>query len=273
MPFFRYFAVALLIAAVVLLTGALNSHPRGPASVPANPEVNAPAAKLLDDAVARLDPGSVSWLETKIWQKGRLDRFKFESEGRYLLGPGRRVRLELTTRHGRAAATALTVSDGKMVWQGHRNGDGPWTDVMLTPVTEIASFPGREAGPSPESNEFLRGPSLGGVVALLHAMRTRVNWSRKETVRRDGRASIKLTGSVSTEIAANQPWPEGQPRQCRLYLDVATLWPQRVEWWGPDSPRSGDVLLQQLEFRDPVLNQPLSPERADREFAFPATLK
>jgi hypothetical protein len=39
-----------------------------------------------------------------------------------------------------------------------------------------------------------------------------------------------------------------------------------VEWWGPDPPLADDSLLVQMEFRDPVLNQPLSPERCAREF-------
>ena len=269
MPFFRYFAVALLIAAVVLLTGALNSHPTTPTPLSANPEVHAAAAKLLDDALGRLDPARVGWLETKVWQKGRLDRFTYESEGRYLVGPGRRARLELTTHHGRADATMLAVSNGELVWQGRRTSDGRWADVTRSPVSSISPAPATTDAPAPPGEESLRGPSLGGVLGLLRSMRSRIDWSRKETVRRDGRECTKLTGSCPADSSSNLPWPDGMPRQCRLYLDVQTLWPHRVEWWGPDSPRSGDVLLQQIEFRAPVLNRPLSAEQASREFAFP----
>ena len=51
----------------------------------------------------------------------------------------------------------------------------------------------------------------------------------------------------------------------RLYLDPKTLWPHRLEWWGADPPRPGDVLLMQTEFRDPLLNRPPPPDRLMRE--------
>jgi hypothetical protein len=115
---------------------------------------------------------------------------------------------------------------------------------------------------------------MGGAFDLLQTMRSRLEWSRMETVRREGRAFIKLTGTWSSESAealapTGGSWPDGLPQQCRLYLDAETLWPHRVEWWGPDVPRSADVLLVQMEFRDPVLNQPLSAEGCAREFGLP----
>jgi hypothetical protein len=274
MPFLRYFAVVLLVAAAaILLTGALKSQPRSPVRITPNPEVNAAAVQVLDDAIARLDPSRVGWLETKLWQKGRLDRFAYESEGRCLVGPDHRFRLELSTRQGRTAASALTISDGATLWQGRRNGDGRWTDVTRTDLAQ-ALQESRNASVPLARDAFLNGQSLSGVVGLLHTARTRVAWSRKETVRRDGRTFVKLTGSWSAESAAafapsGKPWPNGLPRLCRLYLDEHTLWPHRVEWWGPDVPRTADVLLLQMEFRDPVLNQPLSAERCAREFALP----
>ena len=96
-------------------------------------------------------------------------------------------------------------------------------------------------------------------------------------VRRDSRAFIKLTGSWSDEVMrtlvpADERWPDGLPRQCRLYLEAPTLWPHRVEWWGPLRANAGDALLLQMEFRDPIINQPLSAERCAREFGFPVAL-
>jgi hypothetical protein len=99
-------------------------------------------------------------------------------------------------------------------------------------------------------------------------------WTEKEEVRRQDRNLIKLTGVLTLTSAealapAKEKWPDGLPRAARLYLDPKTLWPHRMEWWGPDPPRKGDVLLMQIEFRDPALNQPMSAERCAGEFAGP----
>jgi hypothetical protein len=105
----------------------------------------------------------------------------------------------------------------------------------------------------------------------LPALRQRLNWVRKETVRRGGKVFVKLTGTWTPAEAAalcpaGQPWPAGLPRQCKLYLDADTLWPHRVEWWGPDPPRPGEALLAQAEYRDPILNQPPGPDRTAHDF-------
>jgi hypothetical protein len=69
-------------------------------------------------------------------------------------------------------------------------------------------------------------------------------------------------------VPANQSWTAGLPRQCHLYLDAQTLWPGRVEWWGPAAPGGGEVLVAQVEFRNPVVNRPLTAEVCARLFAF-----
>jgi hypothetical protein len=111
------------------------------------------------------------------------------------------------------------------------------------------------------------------VRAVLENLRDEMRWVRKERVRRAGREFIKLTGVANPgkagEPAASEATsPAGLPRQCRLYLDPSNLWPYRVEWWGPDPPRGGGVLLLQMEFRDPVFRSEPPPERAVAEFHF-----
>src|SRR5262249_1232149 len=157
-------------------------------------------------------------------------------------------RQELTTRHGRAAVTALTISDGATLWRGRRTGDGPWTDVLRVDLQQ-ALQPSDHTIDRPDAGEEIPNlqASRGGV-GLLQTLRSRIDWSSKETVRRDGRAFLKLTGSWSPKSTAaqrptDQLGTDGLPRQARLYLDVETLWPHRVEWWGPASPRAADVLL------------------------------
>jgi hypothetical protein len=54
--------------------------------------------------------------------------------------------------------------------------------------------------------------------------------------------------------AANNSWPLLMPRKCYVFvgtLENKTLWPYRIEWWGPVLIRGDDVLLLEMEFREP----------------------
>src|SRR5262249_3910618 len=147
---------------------------------------------------------------------------------------------------------------------------GDWTNCRRYRVRDVQ----RQLHSAPESvrDEFLRKESGAGVLALLPALRERMTWFRREAVRRDGRGLLKLSGAwapadaATARVRPGRPWPDGLPRQCRLYLDPATAWPCRFEWWGPDAPRPADALLIQMEFRDPVLNRPLSAAAGARAF-------
>jgi hypothetical protein len=274
MPFLRCATILLLIAASALLTGARNPQTKLNAT-PANLETPSAAVRLLDEALARLDAHRVQWLDTRLWQKGRLGRYDFEAEGRYLAAPDRRFLLEISSRHGRAASTTLTVSNGLTITQGNRSGDGPWCDLLRVDVNQV--FPCPQPGASPiQSGEIQESQSFGPVVPLLRSLRSGANWSRIENVRRGGHVFIKLSGvwpenTRTTMNSPNRPWSVGVPRRCRLYLDQATLWPQRIEWWGPEAAGGSDALLLQMEFRDPVINQPMTAEQCAREFNFPAS--
>jgi hypothetical protein len=273
MPFLRCATIFLLISATVLLTGARNPQTKLNAT-PANPETHSAAVRLLDEALARLDSDRVQWLDTKLWQKGRLGRYDFEVEGRYLAAPDHRFRLEITSRHGRAASTTLTVSNGLTITQGNRAGDGPWSDLFRVDVNQVFHCP--QPGASPiQSGEIQESQSSGPVVPLLRSLRSGTKWSRIENVRRGGQVFVKLSGAwqENTLTTINSPsrlWSVGMPRRCRLYLDQATLWPQRIEWWGPDVAAGSDTLLLQMEYRDPVINQPMTAEQCAREFNFAA---
>jgi hypothetical protein len=271
MPLVRCAAFLLLIPAAMLLTGARNSQSPPKGSPPADSEAHAVAVKFLDDALARLDPGRVSWLEMQIRQKGRLGRYNIEAEGRYLAGPDNCFRLELTTRHGRASATMLAVSDGHSFQQGDRVGDGSWTNLIRLDLKHVLQCP-RPAASTHVPGDEPRSPSFYGVVPLLRTLRSGITWSRTENVRRGDRRFIKLVGTVQDESSRTKPWPAGTPRRCRLYLDPSDLWPHRLEWWGPDSSNGSDTLLMQTEFRDPILNEALSADRCAREFTFPASV-
>jgi hypothetical protein len=275
MSFLRYFPLFLLLIVAVLLTAALSSQPANSSRIPPHSEPSTVALTALDHAIAHLDPKHVAWLETTLWQKACVAQFTYEAQGHFLAAPNNRFHLELTTRQGRGAATYLVVSDGQALWEGTRFEDGAWHNLVRVDLQQILQGGLREGPAESLQTEWMPQAMFGGVRPVLHALRACMTWTNRESVRRQGRVFIKLTGSLSEATAKTlalpgQSWPNGVPHACRLYLDSESLWPFRLEWWGRQTPRSSETLLVQMEFRDPIFNQPISPERCAKEFTFPS---
>jgi len=229
---------------------------------------------MLDAALERLNQSRVSWLETEVWQKAQMRGLEYESEGSCLAGPDHQFRLELTTRHGSAAATFFAVSDGATLWQGTRSAVGLWTDVTKVNLTQVRKVV-NQAGPVADLlDEWQDAQGHYGVVALLKRLCAQISWTNKELVRRNGGTFIRLTGawtdaSTNNLVGYAENLPDALPRQCRLYLDKETLWPHRLEWRGTSAPSSGNAPLLEIEYRNPRMNRPIPSERLAHVFAFP----
>jgi hypothetical protein len=237
--------------------------------LPALPDAEAGTA--LDRALALLDPKRVEWLEVSLWQQVHVEDVTCAAEGRFLSGPGRRFRLDLKTQRGATESTVQVVSDGGTLWQATRVGKEKWTKQSRVRLKEILALLDRPETPPLARDEFYQSQGCGGLPTLLPSLRQRMDWVRKEAVRRNDRLFVKLSGTWTAAVAAalspaGKPWPSHLPRQCRLYLDPQSSWPHRLEWWGPDPGRGDEVLLVEMEFRDPVFNRPLTAEQSAREF-------
>lgn len=249
-----------LVGLVLLLAGSRALQP-APSSQPAPPASPDPAAvQAVEQALERFGPGRLALLEMGIWHQVEVQDLCYQAEGRYLAGPDHRLRLDLKTRAGGTAGRLLVVCDGVTLWKSRQIGDETPAATRVA-LREVLAGTNNPAVLPAALGEYFPGPFGGGVGPLLRSLRDQVTWTRKETVRRDGRLLTRLTG-------AWQAGAEG-PRRCRLYLDPRTRWPHRVEWWGPDPARAEDALLVQMEFRDPVWNRPLAAERSALEFAVP----
>jgi hypothetical protein len=248
---------------------ALPPLPAAPA-----PSADEAAAATLDRALAALE--GAEWLEADVWQRVRMPGYAYEAEGHYLKAPGGRFRLQVRTHAGDEPGELLLVCDGGEPCQATRVGAGPWQSASRRPEPERTvpegwgALVGKKAEPAP-------APAVapGGVAPLLRRLHDRMLWVRQEVTQHDGTRAIRLTGVWPTEAAeslapAGAPWPDCLPRQCRLTLDARTLWPRRVEWGGPVTAGGGDVLLAEVEFRNPVVNRALPPERCAGAFALPA---
>jgi hypothetical protein len=266
----------LVAAGLVGLMGAFGL-PTSPAAatLPLPPNLADPLAEqTLDRSIAALAPERIGFIETKLWQKVTLPNCRYEATGRYLMGPKRCFRLEMRTKQGDIEATRLAVCDGTTLWEADRVGSGEWDKVTRLDLDMVLAAIDGPGLAEMLRAEFLESPRFGGVVPLLRNVRRRMAWVKTEKLERAGKSRLRLTGVWRADFAAyvksQEPWPAGLPEQCRLELDPATLWPYRLEWWGPTTVGAADTLLAQLEFRDPVVHTTLPPELCAKEFTFSA---
>jgi hypothetical protein len=262
----RFFLAGLTLGGLLAVTAALARSSTAPAPIDDHE-----ACETLDRAVETLAAERVSWLACDVRQKVDLPGLHYQSQGRYLLAPGHRFRLEVHTHGAGTGGTLLWVGDGCNVWQAASAGGGPWDSVTRLGLREVLALVGGSPAPPRLRAEFLNGPTFGGVGPLLRTLRTHLIWV-KQTGRRGGTGEqVELTGvwppDRLQELApADSPWPEGLPRQCRVILDGQTLWPHAVEWWGPVADR--EVLLARTEYHHPVINQPLPDPVCASAFRF-----
>jgi hypothetical protein len=278
MPFLRYLLLPVSLGPILLLMGAMTREtaPPSPSAAPPAPlpvAADATATRTFEQMLALLGPNRVSWMDLKLWQRVNVQGLSYETEGHFLTGPDERMRLDLSTRLGETVSEARVVCDGKTLWHAKRVAGGAWNPITKVELPEVHKALNRPGVNTKITDALVRQHSFGGVYPLLAGLRQQMRWVRREEVRRGEREFIKLTGVWDDAVALaftpdGQAWPQGLARQCRLYLDPRTFWPCRIEWWGPDAPRYGEVPLLQMEFREPRLNDALSPEQCARAFHF-----
>jgi hypothetical protein len=231
----------------------------------------ADAADILERAAAAWTPERVSWLQTTIWQKVACEDLTYLAQGRYLSGPGHRLHFYLDVVVGKTHSEVQTVCDGATFWKSTRVGRGK---PEITRAALASAFP---AADNPQISaevraEFLHSEGFTGVYPLLEILWQRMIVTRQEAVSWKGHTATRLTlawnpSTAGALVPAGQLWPAFLPNRCVLYLDRATLWPGRIEWWAPDGRRVNRLVVQ-MELHDPILNRPLTKEECDREFSF-----
>jgi hypothetical protein len=245
---------------VLLLSGALKQKPAAAspilvvdAALPAETE----AVERLGAAVAALAPERVGWLECKLWQQGMCEDFTFQACGRLLTAPGQRSRFDVNLKVGGTVGELRQVCDGKSAWQSLRLGD------ETTAVTAL------DGSDQHARAVYLGQNGISGPAATVSHLRDKMRGTRCMRQRWKNQDVFVIAGALPGMLEGGEVTPRFQARQAVLYLDATTLWPLRIEWWGNDRPGKPLQLLQQTEFRDPVVNQPLSNERCAAEFAKP----
>ena len=259
-----FLSAPCLICLTFLAAGAISRPTRSSAATA--PEHFLPQPLPLDqaNALAELDgPGLLEralaslrdqrWLNLTIWQRLHDADDAYESEARLILGPGHCVRMETTVRSGAGACKLLAVSDGNTL-----------ADVLRLP----GAAPRLTSSYLPNAlaalrEQFLRKRGCAGPGPLLTELRDlTADWRVEPGMWRE-RPTLRLE-SADIEAAAR---PNMLARSCRLYLDAASLWPVRLEWYRSAAPQQPQLLLE-MEFRDPEMNRALSREECARVFSY-----
>ncbi len=259
----------VLAGAMLVLTGAFKGKPPVPRPLvePADTaSSDAEALEILDRALAAWAAERVQWLEAKIWQQALCEDFSYQASGRLVTGPGDRSRFDLNVKVGGTLGELRLVCDGRTLSQSIRLGD----DKATVQRWDLAG--GKEVGRAKESQtearlRLLREQGFTGLAPMLRLLRERGRGMRHAQVSWKGQEVFVIGVALREEQKApTAVQPRYQIRQCCLYLDAQTLWPHRIEWWGSDKPDRPDQLVMQTEYRGPVINQPLPPERIAAEF-------
>ncbi len=262
----NFLLTSSLVCSILLLTGAMDPQALFSGSLkeenflPRGREVS--GEKFMKGVLHSLRPDRVQWLAMTVQQKSYGDD-PFEAEGRYLLGPNQRMRLDLHIKASGKEGRVLAVCDGRNLWQGR------WLDGDREAPT-VQALPSEGPNQGPLRDLFLHARGLGGLVPLMQG----INQCLKNPLQQAGlfrdRPAIQLTGdwNAAEEVLKTIP-ADLRARRCNLVVDAETLWPCRVEWLGSPCPGNYPILLMRLDFRAPVFNRPLSPLEMAREFRFP----
>jgi hypothetical protein len=267
----RLFLVPVLACSSVLLTGGLNQK----AALPAPPALPAGIEPLdlsgkpgggpaLQAAADRFAPDRVAWVEMTLWQRVQCEDCCYEAQGRYLAAPDNRLRLDLRVQVGQTRGELQIVSNGTSLTCSSR------VDPDATATTTNQEFDQNPDQPQQAAERILQEHGCPAVGPLLRTVCAGMQDPCWKLGRWNGHDVVELTGAWRCAQASPAGAPNleqtGQLQQCRVYLDARTLWPYRLEWWGPSPSQGRSVPLVEVEYRDPVLNQALSAAECAREF-------
>jgi hypothetical protein len=274
---YQFLLFPSLAGAILVLGGALKLKPaasQDPMAIGTSVANDPAALAILDLAIAALAPERVQWMETKVWQQAICEDFVYQASGRLVTAGTDRMRFDVNVRVGQTIGKLRLVNDGAVLWRSiQAGGEKPVVHCWEMPVLgEALKTP---ADVAQARTRLLEEHGFLGLAPMLRKLRQGVQSAQLRQQRWNGH-EVQIVSAVwpaddaALALLSESARPPFQLRQCRIYLDAQTSWLHRIEWWGAEKPAQPNQLLAQTEYREPVLNQPLSPERCAGEFAFVA---
>jgi len=254
-----------LSLAALLVVGALNRQPLfsfnpvEPSPVPAPESAagvwanwDATPQQVFADFQSRYGRDKMTWLRLNVWQRMRLPDIVFESDSRIVLGPTRCAHLSMKLQSGAGTTIIQVVSDGKTIAKSVRVGQGKPRVTTTSHSTRDA----KSAAPDPLAVEGCCGPA--SVLDRVMPQLNNLSVQKHEHL-------IRVVGETTSEATKFQ-LPAGRPLRCRLYFDEKSHWLTRIEWAFIEA--SGERTFLEMEYRNPIINEPLTDEECIREFTF-----
>lgn len=233
------------------------------------------------------------WLETSFRHYVFARNRYYVSEGKHILAPEMKASLySCRVKVGNSPGELRIHCDGQRIWRILENG--PNREVRTYTLAKLLEARN-------QIDKTLLGPELTaqllrdddaehgflGPRGILAELKEKLVWSGvKPGQLADGRpvhvlegewskafldklAPVRKEGSSGPDL--RELWTKRTgfirvPRLCCLHLDKETLFPRRIEWWGPAVPEGPDELLVAVDYENPVLRPPTSPEDQAKVF-------
>jgi hypothetical protein len=214
------------------------------------------ANELVEKALEKLDSQRVIWLRTKIRQTMSDPESRFVADGFLQRGPNHCAHLEMAIDSHDGKARLLIVSDGASIATVRAADDAK-------PIVAVYPFPATDDPNAKE--EFLRTMNCSGPAVPLKDILLYLRDGKMQTGRLRDRRVIQIAGEL--DAAAKQTSASIAVRNCRVYLDAATLWPCQIDWFGLDAFSHWKPIMR-VEYADPEINQELSLSECARLFSY-----
>jgi hypothetical protein len=199
---------------------------------------------------------------------------RFRASGKYLQGPGHKLRLEFDLEVGSTKGSLIQVCDGTTLFTQQKIGlvvQATRRDVprILKEMKTIAAKAGSRARPA----QFEADLGLGGLEALLGSLEDSMSFTQLREQTFQDRPFIIIEGGwnatfLETLTDDDQPagggLPEYVPDRVRVYIDKQTRFAHRIVYLKKNDTRQALRPMVSLEFRNVQLNAPLN----DAAFGF-----
>jgi|GEM_PF-503763 len=199
---------------------------------------------------------------------------RFRATGKYLQGPGHKLRLEFDLEVGRTKGSLIQVCDGTTLFTQQKIGLIVQATRRNVPriLKEMKTLAAK-ADSRPRPAQFEADLGLGGLEALLGSLEESMSFTQQREQTFQDRPFIIIEGSwnanfLETLTDDDQPTggglPEYVPDRVRVYIDKQTRFAHRIVYLKKDDSRQALRPMVSLEFRNVQLNAPLN----DASFGF-----
>ncbi len=227
----------------------------------------AEAAKILSNSKNMLL--ELRSLKAKIKETIVIGKRRFRSEGEYLQGAERKLRLTLKVKVGDSndplKGELLQVCDGQILWARYKIGE----QIRLTRRDVGQILKAVEESDSIPENILIAELGLGGIPTLLTSIEQNVAFFKsnlqiiesREYQVIEGEWTEEFRKKFSTDGKPAKKLPAHVPDKIRIYFDKKTNFPRRILYLKKNYKKEIYLPMVMLDFIEVVLNSPVDDSK------------